>query len=51
MNKYHIVFKDHVDDFWSKGFSLEATDEIEAIKEWRQSNKTAVFFAIYITGQ
>jgi len=49
MKNYHVVYKLLESDFFSKGENVEATDEIEALKQWRANNENAIFFAIYTT--
>lgn len=37
MNKYHIVFYVLETDFYSRGVTLEAKDELDALTNWREA--------------
>lgn len=47
MNKYHILFKDYVDEFFSKGVDYLANTPEEALAKWREENPKAIFLACY----
>lgn len=47
MNKYHILFKDYIDEFFSKGTDYLANTPEEALSKWREENPKAIFLACY----
>lgn len=47
MKKFHIVFKENPDDFYSKGKNYESSNIIDAIKDFQEEYPVAIYLSSY----
>jgi hypothetical protein len=45
---YHIVYKNNLSDFYSKGINIKADNPIKALEEFKELEPNATFLAMCI---
>lgn len=45
---YHVVYKEDLSDFYSKGINIKADNPIKALEEFKILKPNATFLAMYI---
>lgn len=45
---YHIVFKEKIEDFYAKGYTVKADSPMEAIEIFNAEHTDVVFVALYV---
>lgn len=44
---YHILYKNQIEDFYTQGVNVKATNEYQAINEFNDNHPSKIFCAMY----
>lgn len=47
MRKFHIIYKENKEDYFCRPHTEDATDELQAIKQYREKFPNAIFVTMY----